>query len=246
VIIPIGDDNRDRRITPWVNYAFIAINIVVFVFIQQFGANIGFTYSYSTVPEEIVSGRDVVTEERTVRDPLSGQLFRSPGLGRTPITVYITLITSLFMHGGIAHLLGNMLFLFIFGDNIEDRLGHLRYVVFYLACGVLASLAHVYATLVFGGNMLIPSLGASGAISGVLGGYLILFPRRRVRVILIRILMQVPAVVAIGLWFVFQLVSGLGVLGAGSQAGGVAYAAHIGGFVVGALFIRLFAAGRAP
>jgi membrane associated rhomboid family serine protease len=240
----LGDDNSDRKIVPVANYVFLALNVLVFIFAQNLGRNYRFTFSYSTVPQEIVSGDDIVTQDRTVRDPVTGQTFISPGLERTPLTVYITLITSLFMHGGLAHLLGNMLFLFIFGDNIEDRLGHFRYVLFYLLCGVLASLVHVFSTLILGANMLVPSLGASGAISGVLGGYLVLFPRRRVRVILLRIFMQVPAVVAIGVWFLFQLLNGIGLLGAGSQAGGVAYGAHIGGFVFGVVLIKLFAAGK--
>jgi membrane associated rhomboid family serine protease len=246
MILPIGDDNSDRTRTPIVNYVLIAINILVFVFFQGLGANDQFTYSFATVPEEIVTGQDLVTDDRTVRDPISGDQFVVPGLQPTPISVYITLITSMFMHGGLAHLFGNMLYLWIFGDNLEDRLGHGRYLAFYLLCGVLASLAHVFSTVMFNGNPLIPSLGASGAISGVLGGYLLLFPQRRVRVILFRILTQVPAIVAVGLWFVFQLVSGLGMLGSGSQEGGVAYAAHIGGFIAGFLLIKLFAVGSAP
>ena len=152
----------------------------------------------------------------------------------------------MFMHGGLAHILGNLLYLFIFGDNIEDRLGHLRYVIFYLLCGILASLAHVFATALFGGGLYVPSLGASGAISGVLGGYLILFPRRRVTVLLSRFFVRVPAVLAIGLWFVFQLINGIGVFGAGSQGGGVAYAAHIGGFLVGLALVKVFSAGISP
>ena len=243
MILPIGDDNRDRRITPWLNYGLIAVNILVFIAFQRFGENHRFTYSYSTVPAEIVSGEDIVTEDLAVRDPVSGSTFLVPGLGPTPLSVYITLLTSMFMHGGIAHLLGNMLFLFIFGDNLEDRLGRIRYLLFYLACGVLASLAHVYSTLFFGGNMYIPSLGASGAISGVLGGYLVLFPRRKVHVIFLRFLMRMPAIAAIGIWFLFQLISGVGLLGAGSQTGGVAYAAHIGGFLFGCLLILLFSIG---
>ena len=158
----------------------------------------------------------------------------------------------MFMHGGIAHIAGNMLFLWIFGDNIEDRLGHVRYVIFYLLCGLLASLAHVFATAAFAAgqqDMLVPSLGASGAISGVLGGYILLHPTRRVTVLLFRFFTQVPAYVAIGLWFLFQLISGLGMLGGGSQTGGVAYAAHIGGFIAGLVLIKLFdrgSSGRAP
>ena len=153
----------------------------------------------------------------------------------------------MFMHGGIAHIAGNMLFLWIFGDNIEDRLGHVRYTIFYLLCGLIASLAHVFTTAAFAGeqaDMLVPSLGASGAISGVLGGYILLHPARRVTVILFRFLTDVPAWVAIGIWFAFQLISGLGMLGAGSQQGGVAYAAHIGGFLAGLVLIKFFDRGR--
>jgi membrane associated rhomboid family serine protease len=144
------------------------------------------------------------------------------------------------MHGGVVHLLGNMLFLWIFGDNVEDDLGHARYTAFYLLCGVVASLCHVLVSF-RGDSALVPSLGASGAISGVLGGYLVLHPRRRVHVIVVRVLTQVPAVVAIGLWFAFQVISSLA---AGASGGGVAYAAHIGGFVAGLALVKLFAAGR--
>jgi membrane associated rhomboid family serine protease len=153
----------------------------------------------------------------------------------------------MFMHGGIAHIAGNMLFLWIFGDNIEDRLGHFRYFFFYLISGVIASLAHVLTTAAFAtdqSSLLVPSLGASGAISGVLGGYILLYPKRRVTVILFRFLTDVPAYVAIGLWFVFQLISGLGMLGGGSQQGGVAYAAHVGGFIAGLVLIKVFEIGR--
>src|SRR5262245_63480872 len=143
----------------------------------------------------------------------------------------------MFMHGSLMHLLGDMWFLWIFGDNVEDELSHARYLVFCLVTGLVASLSHVLSTFAFGDNPFIPSLGASGAISGVLGGYLVLHPRRRVTVILFRILTEVPAYVAIGMWFVFQLISGLGALGPGSQVGGVAYAAHVGGFVAGVILI---------
>jgi membrane associated rhomboid family serine protease len=241
-MFPVGDDNRDRRTTPVVNYLLIALNVFVFVFLQDFGSNAAFTMAFSTVPGEILSGQDVVTEDGVVRDPETGRVFEIPGLGVTPLSVYLTLFTSMFMHGGLAHIAGNMLYLWIFGDNIEDRVGHLRYLVFYLFCGVLASLAHVATTAATGSNLLIPSLGASGAISGVLGAYLILFPGRRVRVLIFNMLQEVPALIAIGLWFVFQLVFGLGTLGA--EGGGVAYGAHIGGFIAGFLLIRLFAIGR--
>jgi membrane associated rhomboid family serine protease len=250
-MFPIGDDNSDRTITPVVNYVLIAVNVLVFVFFQGLGTNDRFTYAWSTVPEEIVTGRDVVTRPHAVEDPVSGERFQEPGLQPTPGSVYLTLLTSMFMHGGIAHIFGNMLFLWIFGDNLEDRMGHVRYLIFYLVCGVLASLAHVFSTVLFGQNPLVPSLGASGAISGVLGGYVLLFPTRQVRVILFRFLTTVPAYVALGIWFLFQLVSGLGMLGGGTEAGGVAYAAHIGGFIAGLVLVKFFdrggnAAGASP
>ena len=245
MVFPLYDDNTDRHTTPFVNYALIAANIFVFVVLQQLGSNNDFTFSYSTVPAEILTGRDIVTPAREVS--YAGQRVLVPGLGETYGSVYLTLFTSMFMHGGIAHLAGNMLFLWIFGDNIEDRLGHIRYVIFYLLCGVIASLAHVFTTGAFAsqeGSMLVPSLGASGAISGVLGGYILLHPSRRVTVILFRFLTDVPAWVAIGLWFAFQLISGLGLLGGGSELGGVAYAAHIGGFLAGLVLIKFFDIGR--
>jgi len=247
MIFPISDDNSDRTTTPVVNYILIAINILVFVFLQQLGANDKFTYAFSTVPQEIVSGRDITTSDRVVREPVSGQEVLIPGLQPTPLSVYLTLITSMFMHGGIAHIFGNMLFLYIFGDNLEHTLGHARYAIFYLVCGIIASLAHVVSTAMFAtdpSSLLIPSLGASGAISGVLGGYILLHPRRRVTVILFRFLTDVPAYVAIGIWFAFQLISGLGLLGGGSQQGGVAYAAHIGGFIAGVALVKFFTIGR--
>jgi rhomboid family protein len=247
MVLPLYDDNSDRQITPWVNYAIIALNIFVFVVLQGIGTNEQFTYAFSTVPQEILTGHDVVTSSRVVVDPASGQRFLIPGLGETWGSVYFTLFTSMFMHGGIAHIAGNMLFLWIFGDNIEDRLGHVRYLIFYLLCGLLASLAHVFVTAMFAteqAELLVPSLGASGAISGVLGGYLLLHHSRRVTVLLFRFLTDVPAWVAIGIWFAFQLVSGLGMLGAGSAQGGVAYAAHVGGFVAGVVLIKFFDRGR--
>jgi membrane associated rhomboid family serine protease len=242
VILPVGDDNSDRTTTPVLNWMLIAACVAVFVFLQGFGQDLGFTYAYSAVPAEIVSGRDIVTQDRVVQDRSTGERYRLPGLQPTPIPVYLTLITSMFMHGGIAHLLGNMLYLLIFGDNLEDRMGRGRYLLFYLACGLVGGLVHVLPAAA-GDSAYTPTLGASGAISGVLGGYLVLFPRKRVRVILLRILMSVPAVVAIGLWFLFQLVSGLGYLGGG---GGVAYGAHIGGFVAGVVLVKIFTIGVRP
>jgi len=223
-MLPIGDDDSDRRFAPLINYVLIAINILVFVFLQGMGGIEKFTYAFSTVPAEILTGKDIAAG---VLEP-------------TPVPVYFTLITSMFMHGGWAHLLGNMLFLWVFGDNIENRIGHIRYLIFYLVCGIIASLSHVFVS---GSDSLIPSLGASGAISGVLGGYLLLFPSRRVRVIMGRGITTVPAFVALGIWIVFQVISQMGVLGGDQGGGGVAYAAHIGGFVAGLALIKLFDIG---
>jgi membrane associated rhomboid family serine protease len=244
-VLPLGDDNRDRRITPVVTLALIAVNILVFVLFQGLGANDSFTYAWSTVPQEIVTGQDIVTQDQTVQDPLTGETLIVPGLRPTPGSVYLTLLFSMFMHGSIAHIAGNMLFLYIFGDNVEDALGSVRFLLFYLICGLLASLAHVASTYFLGQNTAIPSLGASGAISGVLAGYLVLFPNRRVRVLMGRVLTEVPALVAVGLWFIFQLINGLGLF-SGGEADGVAYAAHIGGFIAGLVLVKFFAIGYTP
>jgi len=243
MVFPIGDDNTGRRTTPVVTYVLIAINVLVFVLFQGFGSNDEFTYKFSTVPQEIVTGEDVARPV-AIRDPLTNQQVGVIEHQPTPVSVYLTLLTSMFMHGGLMHLLGNMLFLWIFGDNVEDDLGRGRYLAFYLITGLIASLSHVFMNT-SGANALIPSLGASGAISGVLGGYLVLHPHRRVRVIMLRMLTEVPGYVAVGLWFVFQLVNSLGFLGGGSQeGGGVAYAAHIGGFIAGLVLVKFFALGR--
>jgi membrane associated rhomboid family serine protease len=242
VVFPIGDDNADRVRTPYVTYLFIALNVLVFVVLQGLGTNDSFTYAYSVVPEEIRTGEDIA---RPVPVQVGDQTVQIP-LQPTPIPVYLTLLISIFMHGSLMHLFGNMLFLWIFGDNVEDDLGHGRYAAFYLLTGVLASIAHVVSTFVFGDNPFIPSLGASGAISGVMGGYLVLHPHRRVRVIMVRMVTTVPAYVAVGLWFVFQLISAFGVIGQGPQSGGgVAFMAHIGGFIAGAALVKLFAIGAA-
>jgi len=243
MFIPIGDDNTDSTRRPLVNLLLVAANVLVFVFLQGLGGNLRFTYAFSAVPQEIVTGRDAVTPAQVAEDPLTGSQFELPGLQPTPVSVYLTLLTSMFMHGGIAHILGNMLYLWIFGDNIENRLGHARYLLFYLVTGVLASLAHVFATVGLGGDPMVPSLGASGAISGVLGAYLVLFPHRRVRVLMFRTITEVPAIMALGLWFLFQVISGAGMLGGGAQRGGVAYAAHVGGFLAGLILIKFFALG---
>jgi membrane associated rhomboid family serine protease len=224
-MFPLGDNNSDRTTTPFVNYVLIALNILAFLLWQKMGNDESIIARFATVPQEIVKGSDI-----------------SNGvLGPTPIPVYLTLITSMFMHGGWAHIGGNMLYLWIFGDNLENRMGHSRYLLFYLLCGILAGLSHVYATYFLGKDMFIPSLGASGAISGVLGGYILLFPKNEVRVLMMRSIIQVPALVAVGIWFLFQIISGLGMLGGTETGGGVAYAAHIGGFIAGLLLVNFFA-----
>lgn len=239
-MIPIGDDNSDRRTTPFVTWILIAANLFVFVALQGMGSNQRFTMAFATVPAEILSGKDIA-EPIPIRDSY-GRSVGAIELEPTPIPVYLTLLSAMFMHGSFGHLFGNMLYLWIFGDNLEDAMGHARYLAFYLATGILAGLAHVLVTSILGSNPLIPCLGASGAISGVLGGYLVLFPKRRVRVIWLYQVLHVPAILSIGLWFVFQLVSGAGMLG--GDVGGVAYGAHIGGFVAGAVLVKLFDARR--
>jgi len=243
MVFPISDDNTGRTRTPYVTWALIVLNVLVFVFLQGMGANERFTYAFSTVPQEIRTGDDVA---RNVPVEFGGEKGSIP-LQPTPGSVYLTLLISMFMHGSLMHLLGNMLFLWIFGDNVEDDLSHGRYTAFYLITGLIASLAHVVSTFVFGDNPFIPSLGASGAISGVMGGYLVLHPHRRVRVIMLRTLTDVPGYVAVGLWFVLQLISAFGVIGQGPQSGGgVAFMAHIGGFIAGVVLVKLFEAGRLP
>lgn len=233
-MFPIGDDNSDRTITPFVNYVFIALNILVFVFLQGLGGNDAFSYAFSLVPKEITTGVDL-TGVQIVQDALghTGQVHHYP----TPLPVYFNFLSSMFMHGGWAHLLGNLLFLWIFGDNIEDRLGHIRYAIFYLICGFAAALGQI----VLDSGSVIPMLGASGAISGVLGGYVLLFPHRRVKAFIFRFFTEVPAYVAIGLWIGYQLVLGYMT---DPGTGGVAYAAHIGGFIAGLALVKVFAIGR--
>lgn len=219
---------------PIVNYAFIGINILVFLLLQQLGNNEAFDYAFALVPKEITTGVDL-TGVQIVRDSFghTGEIRHYA----TPLPVYFNFLSSMFMHGGIMHIFGNMLFLWIFGDNLENLLGHIRYAAFYLICGFAAAAAQI----VMGPDSIIPMLGASGAISGVLGGYILLFPRRQVRAIIFNFLTTVPAFVAIGIWIVYQIV--LGYLSpAGS--GGVAYAAHIGGFIAGVALIKVFAWGR--
>jgi membrane associated rhomboid family serine protease len=220
-VIPLGDD-PPRRIFPIVTLTMIAINIVVFIY-ELSAPNIDMLFrSAGVTPLEFTTGRDLPPPA-----PLG--------------TIYATLLTSMFLHGGLLHIGSNMLFLWIFGDNVEDRLGHLRYLLFYLVCGLGASVAHIFANQ----SSQIPSVGASGAIAGVLAGYLLLFPRASIRTLLFLgpfiTMTRVPAIIMIGFWFVTQLVSGLAAVGVSAQTSGegVAYWAHIGGFIVGLPLVLL-------
>ena len=230
-------DNNPTQTRAYVTMLFIAINVVVFLYELTLGDHVeGFVAAWGAIPYEIVHFEDLV-------GPAGGGFNHTAG----PPFLPLTLLSSMFMHGSIMHIFGNMLFLWIFGDNLENAMGRIRYLIFYLVTGIIASLAHVISTFVFGDNPFIPSLGASGAISGVLGGYLVLYPKKSVRVIMLRMLTTVPAIVAIGLWFVFQLISAFGVIGAGPQSGGgVAFMAHIGGFVAGLVLVKFFTLGRTP
>ena len=232
-MFPIGDDNSDRTITPVVNYIFIGINILVFVLLQGLGGNDAFSYAFSLVPREVTTGVDI-SGVQIIRDSFgnTGQVQHFP----TPLPVYFNFLSSMFMHGDIMHIFGNMLFLWIFGDNLENLLGHIRFALFYIVCGLAAA----FAQIVMDSDSIIPMLGASGAISGVLGGYILLFPQRQVRAIIFNFLTTVPAFVAIGIWIAYQMIVGY-LTPAGT--GGVAYAAHIGGFIAGVALIKLFAIG---
>jgi membrane associated rhomboid family serine protease len=210
-MFPIGDDNSGRRSFPMVTYALIALN-VAFFFVELNGGD-PFILRWAFVPR------------RFLADPGGGLL---------------TVFTSMFMHGGWVHLGGNMLYLWIFGDNVEDRFGHLKFLVFYLLCGIAATLAQMAVNS--GSN--VPNLGASGAIAGVLGAYMLLFPGARVRVLMGRSVVPVPALVVIGLWIVLQFVSGIGSIANTADTGGIAYMAHIGGFVTGFVLTLLFRGSR--
>ena len=234
-MIPIGDeDTGGQPGIPWVNLAIIALNVIVFLY-QLVDPN--FTNGYSTVPAEITQGIDIVgVRQLVLPDGTTATIDEGPG----PSPIWLTLLTSMFMHGGWLHIGGNMLFLFIFGDNIEKAYGHIKYLIFYLVCGIVAGLAHVLSQP----DSIIPSLGASGAISGVMAAYLVLFPTNRVRVLLTLGVIwlrpiAVPAVVMIGIWALLQFVNGIGSIAVTDQTSGVAYWAHIGGFIAGALITLL-------
>ena len=208
-MLPVGDRNP-RRIVPWLTYLLIAINFIFFYLELTHGD--AFIIRWSFIP----------------------QRFLAHPLGDLP-----TLFTSMFMHAGWMHILGNMLYLWIFGDNVEDQFGHFKFLIFYLICGLAATLAQ----MAFNMDSRVPNLGASGAIAGVLGAYIIMFPRARVRVLMGFFVVPVPALVVIGLWIVLQLFYGVGSLGSVTEDS-VAYMAHIGGFLMGLILTLLFRSRR--
>lgn len=212
-MLPIGDDNTSRRIVPLVTYGLIVVNILVFL--AELSGGDAFIMKWSFVPSRFLAN---------------------------PTGDFLTLFTSMFMHGGWMHLLGNMLYLWIFGDNVEDRFGHGKYLIFYL----LAGLAATFAQLVFSTTSDVPHLGASGAIAGVLGAYLVLYPKGSVKVLMGRYVVPMSAYLVIGLWFVLQLVSGLGAITAAADTGGVAYMAHVGGFLAGIILTYLLGGKTKP
>jgi membrane associated rhomboid family serine protease len=219
-MLPIGDDEGSAQGARVVTIALIVLNVLAF-FLElgqgSEGALQSFITSWGVVPREYSVGHDL-----------------PPTI---PLPYWSTLITSMFLHGGWMHLGGNMLYLWIFGDNLERVMGAAKYAVFYVVCGIVAGLAHI----LFAGGSSVPSVGASGAISGVLGGYLLLFPQNRVKVLTRGGVASVPALVVLGMWIVIQLVSQLGSIAQTSEGGGIAYMAHIGGFVAGMALVKLFA-----
>jgi membrane associated rhomboid family serine protease len=234
-VIPIGDDDQNTGL-PYVNLAIIAVNVLVFVLLQL--PSDAFTMGFSVIPKEITHGIDLIGAVQVqLPDGTTAVIDEASG----PDPIWLTLFSSMFMHGGWAHLGGNMLFLFVFGDNVERALGHIKYLAFYLVCGIVAA----YAQILSGPESVIPSLGASGAISGALAAYLVFFPQNRVRVLVgFRFVTEVPALLMIGLWALLQFVSGVGSIAVTDQTGGVAYWAHIGGFTAGvvlAFLLRPFA-----
>jgi membrane associated rhomboid family serine protease len=206
-MMPIGDDNSARRTVPLVTYALIALN-VLFFFVEMSGGD-AFIEKWAFVPSRFLAN---------------------------PAGDFLTLFTSMFMHAGWLHLGGNMLYLWIFGDNVEDRFGHGQFTIFYLLCGLAATFAQLMFSL--GSN--VPNLGASGAIAGVLGAYILMFPQGSVRVLQGQRVIPMPALIVIGFWFVLQLFSGIGSITAAGDTGGVAYMAHIGGFIAGFVLTFLF------
>jgi membrane associated rhomboid family serine protease len=211
-MFPIGDDDSGSRTVPLVTYALIIANVLFFV-VEMNGGD-AFIMKWAFVPSRFVAN---------------------------PVGDFPTLFTSMFMHAGWLHLGGNMLYLWIFGDNVEDRFGHARFVIFYLLCGLGAT----FAQLVFSLGSNIPNLGASGAIAGVLGAYILMFPQGSVRVLQGQRIIHVPALIVIGLWIALQLFSGIGSISNTADTGGVAYMAHIGGFAAGFVLTYLLGGNTA-
>jgi membrane associated rhomboid family serine protease len=217
-MIPLQDDNPSER-PPTVTISFIVLCVLVFLYQASLPPrpSEAFVFQYGAIPALLFGEADL------------------PPAIAVGIPAYGTLLTSMFLHGGWMHLIGNMLYLWIFGDNVEDVMGHARFVIFYVTCGVLAALSHA----VTDPTSTIPMVGASGAISGVLGAYILLFPRAHVLVFMPGLgMMRVAAGIVLGLWFVMQLLSGG--MSIGGPGGGVAFFAHIGGFVAGMALIRFF------
>jgi membrane associated rhomboid family serine protease len=222
MLFPISDDDRHLLRPAWVTITLMVANVLVF-FYQL--ANPAFTYAASVIPFEIVKGIDLTAPVLIEAGGRIVEFPQAPG----PQPIYLTLLSAMFMHGGWGHLGGNMLYLWIFGDNVEHRFGGRRFLAFYLASGLAASIAQIAIAPL----SVIPNLGASGAISGVLGAYLVLFPRNQVMAVFFFRIVTIPAVFVLGLWAVTQFFSGVGSLDTAGTTGGVAYAAHIGGFIAG-------------
>lgn len=218
MFFPISDDNRERMSPAWVCIGLLVANVLLFM-VQL--SDPAFTYGWSVIPYEITHHLDL--RETVSRGGVA--FLQAPG----PHPIYLTVLSAMFMHGGWMHIGGNMLYLWIFGDNVEHRFGALKFLRFYLVSGIVAAIAQIATDP----NSLIPNLGASGAISGVLGAYLVLFPRNRVNAIFFFRIISLPAVVVIGAWALLQFVNGAGSITERNLAGGVAYAAHIGGFIAG-------------
>jgi membrane associated rhomboid family serine protease len=226
-MFPIGDERVQGGPAAFVTFGLIALNVLAFL--------LELTQPSEAALQSFIQAWGVVPREYSMAQDLPPTI---------PLPFWSTLVTSMFLHGGWMHLGGNMLYLWIFGDNLEKVMGGVRFAIFYLVCGLVASLAHI----VFGPGSSIPAVGASGAISGVLGGYLVLFPRNTVRVLTRGGIANVPAIVVLGFWIVIQLINGIGSVAATSETGGggVAYMAHIGGFVAGLVLVKLMATQRQP
>jgi len=238
MLIPIGDDDRQLTGPAFVTLGLVAVNVIVFFLLQGAGSNPSFTYGWSVIPLEIVEGIDLTQPQEMVAQGRTVDIPQAPG----PTPIYLTVLSAMFMHGGFAHLFGNLLYLWIFGDNVEQRLGSFHFLGFYLTCGIAATVAQI----ALDPDGVIPNLGASGAISGVLGAYIVFFPRNRVHALLLYYVVSVPAFVAIGLWIAFQFINGYGSFVSGVGMGGVAYGAHVGGFVAGTALagaVRFFGSG---